>query len=169
MDNNVCSGLRPVTCPRFFVWLRISNRKIIYFDFPSDFRNRKDLDQCADYVNRLSNRLRVMNCDRVTNKGECFAPRAFQLAALWNKYFSWENLTFPRSDYSERYNSTKKGKDRMSLDTDFVDKSILSKASAAFNSVPLLTLLHLVIYFTHQTVWLTAAESLTRIVGNPTA
>ena len=57
----------------------------------------------------------------------------------------------------------------MSLDTDFVDKSILSKASAAFNSAPLLTLLHLVIYFTYQTVWLTAAESLTRIVGNPTA
>jgi len=112
----------------------------------------KILDQRTDYVNRLSNRLREMNCDRVTNKGECFTPRAFQLAALWNKYFSWENFMFPGSDYSERYNSTKKGKDRMSLDTDFVDKSILSKASAAFNSAPLLTLLHLVIYFTHQTV-----------------
>ena len=132
MDNNVCSGVRPDTCLRFFVWLRISNKKIVYFDFPSDFGNRKDLNQRADYVNRLSNRLRVMNCDRVTNKGECFAPRAFQLAALWNKYFSWENFTFPRSDDSERYNSTKKGKDRMSLDTDFVGKSILSKASAAF-------------------------------------
>ena len=39
---------------------------------------------------------------------------------------------------------------------------------AAHDFASLLTLLHLGIYFTHQTVWLTAADSLTRTVGIPT-
>ena len=49
----------------------------------------KILDQRTDYANRSSNRLRVTNCltGQVTNRNECFAYRAFHLAALWKKYF----------------------------------------------------------------------------------
>ena len=52
---------------------------------------------------------------------------------------------------------------------DFVDKSLCEERRPPLNYSAFVSLLHLGIYFTHQTVWLTAADSLPRAVGIPTA
>ena len=84
-DNNVRSGVRCIPCLCFFVRVSISNRNAIYFYFPDGFTNRKDLscllkilDQRTDYVNRSSNRLRLIMNYFDWSSSECTALSIWQ-------------------------------------------------------------------------------------------
>ena len=128
IDNNVHSGVRRVTCFCLFVRHRISNRTAISLYFPDIFTNRKDLccllkifDQRTDYVNRSSNRRRlIMNCfDRSSSE--------WTALSIWQRF---GRSTFCEKTFSFRAFPPKKGEN--AAVHDFVDKGLCQKRRPPF-------------------------------------